>query len=102
MTQRTAVPTRIFTAGISNGEFGLPERLLPVMARGEGCRLWDEAGSEYIDFSMGWGSVLVGHARPEVVAAVARQVPMGSNFAYLNSQVLAFLRFSAIILCCSR
>ena len=89
MTQRTAVPTRIFTAGIANGEFGLPERLLPVMARGEGCRLWDESGSEYIDFSMGWGSVLVGHARPEVVAAVARQVPMGSNFAYLNSQVLA-------------
>ncbi len=78
-----------FPAGIANGEFGLPEQDLVVMARGQGCRLWDSADNEYLDFSMGWGSALVGHARPEVVAAVARQAPLGANFAYLNEQVLA-------------
>lgn len=81
-------PQAIFPAGISNGEFALPDDMIPVMARGEGCRLWDRDGKEYIDFSMGWGSCLVGHARPEVVAAVQTQAPMGSNFAYLNEHVL--------------
>ncbi|MBT4039370.1 MAG: aspartate aminotransferase family protein [Rhodospirillales bacterium] len=81
-------PSTVFTAGISNGEFGLPDHMIPVMARGEGCRLWDRDGKEYLDFSMGWGSCLVGHARPEVVEAVMMQAPMGSNFAYLNEHVL--------------
>lgn len=78
-----------FPAGIANGEFGLPPELLIAIARGEGARLWDTDGREYLDFSMGWGSALVGHARPEVVEAVVRQAPLGSNFAYLNTQVLA-------------
>ena len=78
-----------FPAGISNGEFGLPPELLVVMQRGEGCLLWDTHGKEYLDFSMGWGSCLVGHARPEVVGAVREQAGRGSNFAYLNDQALA-------------
>ncbi len=78
----------IFPAGISNGEFGLPPDLLMVIARGEGCRLWDTEGREFLDFSMGWGSALVGHACPEVVEAVQRQAPLGANFAYLNSNAL--------------
>ena len=65
----------VFPGGIANGEYALPKDLLPVMARGEGYRLWDEQGNEYLDFSMGWGSCLVGHARPEVVAAVTEQAP---------------------------
>ena len=79
----------VFPAGISNGEYGLPEDRSVVMERGEGCRLWDTAGKEYLDFSMAWGSCLVGHARPEVVDAVRAQAGRGSNFAYLNTHVLA-------------
>ena len=71
----------VFPAGISNGEFGLPDDEVVVMARGEGCRLWDSDGKEFLDFSMGWGSVLVGHARPEVVRAVRDAV--GSDAAVL-------------------
>jgi glutamate-1-semialdehyde 2,1-aminomutase len=78
-----------FPAGIANGEFGLPEDSLIVLERGKGARLWDARGTEYLDFSLGWGSCLVGHACPEVVDAVVRQAPLGSNFAYLNTQVLA-------------
>ena len=78
----------VFPAG-SNGEFDLPADLALVIARGEGCRLWDEAGREFLDFSMGWGSALVGHARPEVVAAVTRQAALGSNFAYVTEPALA-------------
>lgn len=78
----------VFPAGIANGEFGLPADQLVVMARGEGCHLWDTGGREYLDFSLGWGSCLVGHARPEIVEAVQAQAAMGSNFAYLNTHVL--------------
>jgi len=38
---------------------------------------------------MGWGSALVGHARPEVVAAANRQAALGSNFAYVTEPALA-------------
>ena len=42
-----------------------------MIARGKGCKLWDTSGREFIDFSMAWGSCLVGHSRPEVVDAVS-------------------------------
>jgi len=80
---------QVFPGGISNGEYGLPADDVVVMERGDGCRLWDTDGKEYLDFSMAWGSCLVGHARPEVAAAVRDQALQGSNFAYLNHQVLA-------------
>jgi len=79
---------KVFPGGISNGEFGLPPDKIVAIARGEGSRLWDSDGKEYLDFSMGWGSCLVGHAHPEVVGAVLEQVPRGSNFAYLNPHAL--------------
>ncbi|MBI3709446.1 MAG: aspartate aminotransferase family protein [Proteobacteria bacterium] len=77
----------VFPAG-SNGEFNLPPELAIVIARGEGCRLWDTTGKEFLDLSMGWGSALVGHARPEVTAAVVRQAPRGGNFSYITDQAL--------------
>jgi len=78
----------VFPGGIANGEFGLPPDQLVVMARGEGCRLWDTDDSEYLDFSIGWGSCLPGHAHPAIVAAVRAQAALGSNFAYANTQSL--------------
>jgi glutamate-1-semialdehyde 2,1-aminomutase len=79
----------VFPGGISNGEYGLAPEDIVVMERGEGCRLWDSAGREFLDFSMAWGSCLAGHAAPEVVAAVTAQAAKGSNFAFLNTHVLA-------------
>ncbi len=74
--------------GGSNGEFNLTPELSMVIGRGEGCRLWDTDGTAYLDFSMGWGSALVGHANPVVTEAVLRQVPLGSNFAYVTENML--------------
>ncbi len=71
----------VFPGG-SNGEFGLPPSMTRVIERGEGCRLWDTAGHELLDMSMGWGSALVGHARAEIVEAVIGAAPDGGNFAY--------------------
>jgi glutamate-1-semialdehyde 2,1-aminomutase len=77
----------VFPAG-SNGEFNIPPELGIVVERGEGCRLWDSAGREFIDFSIGWGSVLPGHAHPDIAAAVMRQAPLGTNFAHVNRPAL--------------
>jgi glutamate-1-semialdehyde 2,1-aminomutase len=77
----------VFPAG-SNGEFDIPPELSIVVERGDGARLWDTSGREFVDFSMGWGSVLPGHARREVVEAAARQAALGSNFAHVNRPAL--------------
>ncbi|MBD0289739.1 MAG: aspartate aminotransferase family protein [Thermoleophilia bacterium] len=45
-----------------------------VFARGEGARLWDEAGNEYIDGTCGLWVCPVGHGRPELADAAARQM----------------------------
>ena len=74
----------VFPAG-SNGEFNLPPELTRVIEYGIGCELWDSEGRHFYDFSMGWGSALVGHARAEVVDAVVHQARKGSNFAYTTT-----------------
>jgi len=48
---------------------------MPVeFVRGEGARLWDEQGNEYLDFLCGISVTNLGHCHPEVVAAVRGQV----------------------------
>ena len=51
-----------------------------VIREGRGGRVWDESGNEYLDFLLGSGPMLVGHAHPHVTAAVQEQVAKGSTF----------------------
>lgn len=44
-----------------------------VLVRGEGAKVWDDAGREYIDCAAGVGVASVGHCNPRVAEAVARQ-----------------------------
>jgi glutamate-1-semialdehyde 2,1-aminomutase len=53
----------------------------PYLVRGEGIRTWDVDGNEYRDFLGNYTSLILGHAHPEVVAAVEAQVRRGSAFA---------------------
>jgi glutamate-1-semialdehyde 2,1-aminomutase len=50
------------------------------VARGQGSRKWDIDGNEYVDFLLGNGALLLGHADPEVCEAVARVLRDGSHF----------------------
>lgn len=43
------------------------------IVRGEGCKLWDEDGNEYLDFLAGIAVVGLGHANPEIADAIAEQ-----------------------------
>ena len=44
-----------------------------TLVRGEGARVWDENGREYLDFVAGWAVTSLGHCHPAVVEALARQ-----------------------------
>jgi glutamate-1-semialdehyde 2,1-aminomutase len=43
------------------------------MSRGEGARIWDADGHEYLDLMCSWGPIILGHRHPSVEEAVARQ-----------------------------
>jgi glutamate-1-semialdehyde 2,1-aminomutase len=46
--------------------------------------VWDTESRNYLDLTMGWGSVLVGHTHPTVVQAATKQATLGTNFAAIN------------------
>ncbi len=51
------------------------------ISRGEGSRIFDVDGNEYVDLHGGYGAGLAGHAHPAIVEAVTRQVRLGTHFA---------------------
>ncbi len=73
---------------LPGGSFGnMPAEV--ILKEGKGGRVWDEAGKEYIDFLLGSGPMFVGHAHPEVTAAVQAQVPLGTTFFGNNRHGIA-------------
>ena len=65
--------------GVSRSRDG---RLYPLFAKSaSGCRVRDVEGNEWIDYVMGWGSALLGYARPEVSDAIRRALDSGSVLA---------------------
>jgi len=67
--------------------YGLPKRLL---VRGEGCYVWDDHGSRYLDLLAGIAVTSLGHAHPSLVAAVTEQIGVlghTSNFFATAPQI---------------
>ena len=52
----------------------------PFIVKGRGSRMWDADGNEYIDYVGSWGPLVLGHAAPEVVAAIERANRDGTSF----------------------
>ena len=67
------------------GSFRLPDEVATVIARGAGSKVYDVEGREYIDYILGSGPMILGHAHPAVVEAVQRQAGQGSTF-YVPSE----------------
>jgi predicted acetylornithine/succinylornithine family transaminase len=55
------------------GTMGTYARNPVEFVRGEGTRLWDDEGNEYLDFLSGISVVQIGHCHPRLVAAIAEQ-----------------------------
>jgi acetylornithine/N-succinyldiaminopimelate aminotransferase len=60
-----------------------------ALERGEGCRVWDSNGKEYLDFVAGIATCTLGHAHPAMVKAVTDQIQTlhhASNLFYFAPQ----------------
>lgn len=71
---------RYVAGGVASSWQDAPPHAIYV-ERGEGNRLWDIDGNEYIDYHLGYGAMVVGHAHPKVVEAIERAARRGTHFA---------------------
>ena len=73
---------RVIPGGVNSPvrSFRAVEGTPPFIARGQGSRVWDVDGNEYIDFLGSWGPLALGHAHPVVVEAVQRAAADGTSF----------------------
>jgi predicted acetylornithine/succinylornithine family transaminase len=75
-------------------------RLPVAFVRGEGTKLWDSEGKEYLDFLSGLAVVSLGHAHPEVAAAIAEQAATllhVSNLYYNEHQPVVAAKLDALL-----
>ena len=94
MAKRTAVEKRLlekaarYLPGASLGNvFQKPEDAFFIV-RGKGSHVWDLSGNEYIDWLLGSGPALVGHAHPEVNQAVMEALQEGTTFFHTNQRAV--------------
>jgi len=77
---------------LPGGEMGgstIPEDVRFVTTSAKGPFLFDESGNRYVDYVIGAGAMILGHAHPAVEAAVIEQVRRGTHyFAILNGPMI--------------
>jgi glutamate-1-semialdehyde 2,1-aminomutase len=69
----------LFPSGVTHDS----RHLIPYgiyVDRAEGSRKWDVDGNEYVDYAGGHGALLLGHCRPEVMAAAHAALEKGTHF----------------------
>jgi glutamate-1-semialdehyde 2,1-aminomutase len=66
----------------------LPEGFPQFFSRGEGSRVWDADGNEYIDFMCAYGPIVLGHRHPAVEAAAAEQRALGDCFTAPTERIV--------------
>src|SRR5256712_8782821 len=59
-----------------------------VVKEGLGAYLYDMSGRRYLDYLLGSGPMLLGHAHPAVVEAVERQMARGTSYFLLNEPAI--------------
>ena len=52
----------------------------PFIAGANGALIWDVDENEYIDYVSSWGPMILGHAHPQVVAAVEKRIAKGTSY----------------------
>ncbi|HET9725395.1 MAG TPA: aspartate aminotransferase family protein [Gemmatimonadales bacterium] len=60
------------------------------VTHGRGSHVWDQDGTEYLDFHCGFGAMVVGHAHPRIVEAIHEAASRGTHFAATTETAVAF------------
>jgi glutamate-1-semialdehyde 2,1-aminomutase len=58
----------------------------PFIARGEGSRIYDADGNEFLDYVGSWGPLLLGHRHPEILSALEKAFEIGTSFGAPTEQ----------------
>ncbi|MDO9042181.1 MAG: glutamate-1-semialdehyde 2,1-aminomutase [Desulfocapsaceae bacterium] len=58
--------------------------------RAQGSSVYDVDGNEYIDFVCSWGPMILGHAHPEILAAIASAMQHGTSFGAPTPKEIEF------------
>jgi glutamate-1-semialdehyde 2,1-aminomutase len=77
-----------FPGGVLGGYYA-PDDLQFVVREARGAHLYDFSGREYIDYVLGSGPMVLGHAHPAVVAAVEAQLRKGTTYFQLSEPAVA-------------
>jgi adenosylmethionine-8-amino-7-oxononanoate aminotransferase len=86
-TQQQSINENLWLHFYQMGQLTRPDAQPIVLVRGEGSRVWDQAGNEYLDGLSGLFTVNVGYGRREISTAVAEQlnaIPYVSPFSFPN------------------
>jgi glutamate-1-semialdehyde 2,1-aminomutase len=75
--------------GAGLGSYSLSEDIRLIYSHGDGSRMWDVDGNEFIDYVGGAGALILGHSHPAVVKAAQDQMARGAHmFGSLNEAAI--------------
>ncbi len=75
---------RVLVGGVNSPVRALVKPYPVVVERAKGSRIWTTEGEELVDYIMGYGPLLLGHAHPDVARAVAEQLEKGWLYASIS------------------
>src|SRR5512139_2055676 len=83
---RTVMP-----AGVGS-LFRLADPFPMVIKKAKGARVWDADDNEYLDFMLGFSTMLLGHAPDEVQEAILEALPRGTHYGLCHEREYEFAR----------
>ncbi|HXV42846.1 MAG TPA: aminotransferase class III-fold pyridoxal phosphate-dependent enzyme, partial [Anaerolineae bacterium] len=72
---------KVMAKGVSSNFRYWSPTTTPVVAKGKGAKVWDVDGNEFIDYRLGWGPMILGHADERVNGAVHAAIDNGTIFS---------------------
>jgi len=87
---------KVIPGGVRNG-ISEPQPYPISLVRGEGSKVWDIDGNQYIDYWLGHGSLSLGHTPPEIVEAVVSQIQRGWMLDQHESELQLARKMTRII-----
>ena len=73
---------RVLVGGVNSPVrgFGAVGGMPVIVDRARGSQVWDVDGNAFTDFICSWGALILGHADPEISAALAEQAARGTSY----------------------
>ncbi len=77
-----------YLPGGTLGTYRFADELAFVVKRAQGSKLYDASGREYVDYLLGSGPMILGHAHPAVISAVREQLEKGTTYFLVNEPIV--------------